>query len=429
MKTILTMGLLLLVTQSNAQFFKKLSEKAEKAAERTVERRVEKKSEETTDQSIDKVFEKKKKKEKKTKESNSQSEKINSKTKNKKTTITSAKDFVAGTKVIATEDFLQDEIGDFPVNWNTNSSGEVVIFSDSDQRWLKLNDNGNYSPINFSKIPENCTFEFEVYSSENFSFYSTALKIGFIETKKKSDYTQWKEFQSGKNGVIISLHPQLAGTEKVGGTGFFVIDNGSELMKNNVELNNYTNNQNVAKIQFWRQKNRLRMYVNGEKVWDLPNAFQEANYNNIVFFIHGYHDKNDKYYISNLRLAEAGADTRHKLIETGSFSTNEILFDTNKSTIKSTSKTVLADLGNALQENPTIKIKITGHTDSDGKETDNQKLSAQRAESVKNYLNTNFGIEKARMLTEGKGESNPIASNDSEEGKKQNRRVEFMVIK
>ena len=129
------------------------------------------------------------------------------------------------------------------------------------------------------------------------------------------------------------------------------------------------------------------------------------------------------------KLAEAGADTRHKLIETGTFTTNEILFDTNKSTIKNTSKTVLSDLGNALQENPTVKIKITGHTDSDGKETDNQKLSAQRAESVKNYLSVNFGIEKSRMLTEGKGEANPIANNDTEDGKKQNRRVEFSVIK
>ena len=162
-------------------------------------------------------------------------------------------------------------------------------------RWLKLNDNGNYTPNNIKKLADNFTFEFALYSSEDFSFYSTALKIGFVETKKKNDYTQWKEFQSGRDGVIVSLHPQLAGTEKVGGTGFRVIENGSELMHNNVELNSYTNNQNSAKIQFWRQKNRLRMYVNGEKVWDLPNAFQDANYNSIVFFIHGYNDKKDKY--------------------------------------------------------------------------------------------------------------------------------------
>lgn len=429
MKFILTIGLLLLVTQSQAQFFKKLSEKAEKAAERTVERLVEKKSEETTDETIDKVFEKKKKKEKKTKGNNSQTEETNSKTGNKKTTITSAKDFIAGTKIIATENFNQDAIGDFPVNWNTNSSGEVVTFSDSNEKWLQLSDKGNYTPVNFSKLPENCTFEVDIYSTENFSFYSSGLSIAFVSSQKKTDYTQWGDFKSGKEGVIVSLHPQGAGSRKIGVSGFKIITNHALAMENNVDLKSFNNDNNTAKVQFWRQKNRLRMYVNGEKIWDLPNAFQDVTYNNIVFYLHTYGNPEDKYYISNLKLAEAGADTRHKLIETGTFSTNEILFDTNKSTIKSTSKTVLADLGKALQENSSVKIKITGHTDSDGKETDNQKLSAQRAESVKNYLSTNFGIEKSRMLTEGKGESNPIASNDTEEGKKQNRRVEFMVIK
>ena len=427
MKALFTLFIILFSLNSNAQFIERLGKKAEEAAKRTVERKVEQKTEKTTDESIDKVLEKKKNK-KKSKE-NDESASNDKKSSKKSKTVKSANDFVAGTKIIATEDFSQDAIGDFPVNWATNSSGEVVTFSDSKQRWLKLNDNGNYSPTNFSKIPENCTFEFDLYSSDDFSFYSTALKIGFIETKKKNDYTQWKEFQSGKNGVIVTLHPQLAGTEKVGGTGFIVIDNGSELMNNNVELNSFTNNQNVAKVQFWRQKNRLRMYVNGEKVWDLPNAFQDATYNTIVFFIHGYNDKKDKYYISNLKLAEAGANTRHKLIETGTFTTNDILFDTNKSTIKSSSTNVLNELGKALKDNPSVKVSITGHTDSDGKDADNQKLSEQRAESVKNYLLANFGIDKNKITTSGKGESKPIADNTKEDGKKQNRRVEFNIVK
>ncbi|MFC4740227.1 OmpA family protein [Flavobacterium ponti] len=425
MKTIIVSILFLFSFNANAQFLKKLSKKAEEAAKRSVERKVEQKSEKTTDKAVDKVLNPEKKSKTEGNSTSSSSSKKDKKTKSAK----SANDFIAGTKIIATENFSQDAIGDFPVNWSTNSSGEVVTFDGENTRWLKLNDNGNYTPNTIKKLADNFTFEFDLYSSEDFSFYSTALKIGFIETKKKNDYTQWKEFQSGKDGVIVSLHPQLAGTEKVGGTGFFVIDNGSSIMNNNVELNSYTNNQNTAKIQFWRQKNRLRMYVNGEKVWDLPNAFQDANYNTIVFFIHGYNDKKDKYYISNLKLAEAGADTRHTLIETGTFTTNEILFDTNKSIIKNSSTAVLNELGKALQENPTIKVSITGHTDSDGKEMDNQKLSEQRAESVKNYLVTNFGIDKNKITTNGKGENSPIADNTKEEGKKQNRRVEFNIIK
>lgn len=422
MKTIILSFILLLSINSNAQLLDKLVKKAEKAAERTVERKVEQKSEKTTEDAMDKVLNNKSKT---TKNSGPKTSKSTKKNKS----VKSANDFVAGTKIIATEDFSQDAVGDFPVNWSTNSSGEVVTFSDSDAKWLQLSDNGNFMPNHITRLPDNFTFEFDLYSSDDFSFYSTALKIGFVETKKKNDYTSWKEFQSGKEGVIIGMHPQLAGSEKVGGTGFRVLSGGSELMHNNVELNSYNNNQNTAKVQFWRQKNRLRMYVNGEKVWDLPNAFQEANYNSIVFFIHGYHEKKDKYYISNLRLAEAGKDTRHKLIETGSFTTNEILFDVNKSTIKAASASVLEELGNVLKENPKVKITIIGHTDSDGKESDNQKLSVQRAESVKTYLNKNFGIELSRMTTQGKGESEPIATANTEEAKKQNRRVEFNIIK
>jgi OmpA-OmpF porin, OOP family len=419
MKTLLLLFVMLFSMNSNAQFFEKLGKKAEDAAKRTVERKVEQKSEKTTDKALDKVLnpEKKSKKEKK------------SKSDKKNKSVNTAKDFVAGTKIIATENFSQDAIGDFPVNWTTNSSGEVVTFDGENTRWLKLNDKGNYSPTNFTKIPENCTFEFDLYASDNFSFYSTALNIVFAESKKKTDYTKWGEFKSGSEGVLVGLHPQVAGNRIVGSSGFKVINKGGELMSNQVELTSFNQNNNTAKVQFWRQKNRLRMYVNGDKVWDLPNAFQDANYNSIVFYINTYSSKQEKYYISNLRLAEAGADTRHKLIETGTFTTNEILFDSNKATIKSSSAAVLTDLGNALKENPSVKVRITGHTDSDGKDADNQKLSVQRAESVKNYLSSNFGIDKSRMTTDGKGESVPVASNDNEDGKKQNRRVEFNIIK
>ena len=182
-------------------------------------------------------------------------------------------------------------------------------------------------------------------------------------------------------------------------------------------------------MQFWRQGSRLRMYIDGNKVWDLPDAFQESNYNAVVFYINDYYNNNsDKYFISNIVLAEAGADTRHKLIETGSFSTNEILFETNKATIKPSSEKILTELGNALKDNPNFKVMIIGHTDSDGKEEDNLKLSEKRAESVKNYLTSKFAIDGSRMQTTGKGELQPLAENKTEEGKSQNRRVEFKKI-
>ncbi len=345
--------------------------------------------------------------------------------------VRSAKDFIPGNKVILTENFTQGEIGDFPVNWTTNSSGEIITMDDSSQKWLQLTSKGVFMLNDVKQLPANFTLEFDVIATEKFSFYSTFLCLGFIETKTKNEYAKWGYYIHGKEGVTVQIRPVSAAEAKNMGTARVKIySDGKEILKNEIEFPGFNNsNSNRAKVQIWRQKARLRMYVNGQKIWDLPNAFQDINYNSVVFFINDYKTPADKYYISNLRIAEAGSDTRHQLIETGTFSTSEILFDVNKSTIKSSCAAILADLGKALKENPSVTISITGHTDSDGIETANQLLSEQRAESVKNHLAANFGIEKSRMTTFGKGASEPVADNTSEEGKIKNRRVEFKVIK
>ena len=170
------------------------------------------------------------------------------------------------------------------------------------------------------------------------------------------------------------------------------------------------------------------MYIDGKKAWDLPSAFGDANYNQVIFFIGNYKNTTDKYFISNIRLAEAGEDTRHQLLETGTFTTNEILFDVNKATIKPASYKVLDELGNVLSENPAVKISITGHTDSDGNENDNQKLSENRAKAVAQYFQTKYKISNTRLQTFGKGESESLNDNVSAEDKEKNRRVEFVIV-
>lgn len=435
MKTkIIVMLLVLFSVQGQAQFFKKLADKAVEASERTVTRKIEEKSEKTTGDAVDKTINGKKKKTENnsssTEESKSKKDKSGKKTKEVKT----AKDFIPGDKVLVFEDFSQDAIGDFPVNWLTNSSGEVVTISDTPQRWLKLSNKGAFTITDVKQLPQNFTLEFEVYVNEgSFSFHSSFLNIGFIESKKKNDYTNWQEYSHGKEGVIMKMFPTIAGAYNEGKMGmaeFMVISDGEEILKNKLETTsfNYTNNHKV-KVQMWRQKNRLRMYIAGQKVWDLPNAFQEVIYNGIVFYINDYNNENDKYYISNFKLAQASGDTRHKLLETGSFSTNEILFDTGKATIKPSSATIIADLGKVLQDNPNIKVSITGHTDGDGDTKKNKELSEQRAMAVKTELVRKFNLNEDNIQVMGMGEANPIANNKMEEGKKQNRRVEFKIIK
>ena len=171
------------------------------------------------------------------------------------------------------------------------------------------------------------------------------------------------------------------------------------------------------------------MYVDGKKFWDLPSAFGEADYNQVIFFIGTYKNSTDKLFISNIKLAEAGEDTRHQLLETGNFSTNEILFDTNKAVIKPSSFKILDELGNILRENPNVNVSITGYTDNVGKDSDNQKLSENRAIAVASYFQTQYKIDSSRLETFGKGASEPLNENKSEKDKMQNRRVEFKVIK
>jgi len=86
----------------------------------------------------------------------------------------------------------------------------------------------------------------------------------------------------------------------------------------------------------------------------------------------------------------------------------------------------LNDVIKILNENKSVKLKIDGHTDSDGSDAFNLKLSDGRAASVKKYL-VSKGIDESRLVSEGFGESQPIASNDTPEGRQQNRRVECVL--
>lgn len=105
-----------------------------------------------------------------------------------------------------------------------------------------------------------------------------------------------------------------------------------------------------------------------------------------------------------------------------------IVFETGKSDIKPESETILMKAYNTLHLNPELEVQIQGHTDNRGKKAMNEKLSLARAESVKGWLVAK-GIETARITTKGFGPDKPIASNDTDEGRQQNRRIDFVRTK
>lgn len=107
----------------------------------------------------------------------------------------------------------------------------------------------------------------------------------------------------------------------------------------------------------------------------------------------------------------------------------KVQFETGKATLLDESKALLDQVAKALKDNPDIeRVRIEGHTDNIGGRGFNRSLSTQRAQSVRAYL-IEQGVEAKRLTAQGYGMDKPIAPNDTEEGRYQNRRVEFTILK
>ncbi len=337
-------------------------------------------------------------------------------------------DFEPGQKQIGFDDFSTTSIGDFPLGWNTNSSAEIVTFNNDNQKWLSITKDGYFQPEFIKNMPNNFTLEFEIYtrySSNNileYSFYLAPSKNPKKDLSEKylDNYFKFKWLGCNKSAA------------------FFVVEKSETISANEglnvAELACDNDNGKITKFSLWRQDGRLRIYADENKVLDLPQAFDmKQNYN--VFKIGAEYmnysngrENDDEFMISNIRYAVAGADTRSKLITEGRFVTNGILFDTNSDNIKPESGTVLKEIASVLKENPSVKVKIIGHTDSDGDANANIALSQKRAAAIKIALSSYYDIDSNRMEIDGKGESQALNKNANSAEKAQNRRVEFIKL-
>jgi len=332
-------------------------------------------------------------------------------------------DFIPGEQIIAVEDFTQDAIGDFPARWNTNTSGEVVTIEGEEGRWLKLSGRGLLYPEFLAEIPDNATVEFELMVNPEYSYYCGCMNLRFIDSGNRNLLNP-----DDKNEVRINIHPQTAG----GGSGSTLVEtrdaSGATVIKNERDQSRLVHRGIAPKahVAVWRQKNRLRVYLNEEKVWDLPRAFQpDAKYRLVL---ETGACENSTPYIANLRVAAGAPDTRNKLITEGRLVTRGILFDSGSDRIKPESYGTLKDIAAVLTENASVRVRIIGHTDSDGDDASNLDLSKRRSAAVKDALSKEFAIDSGRMEADGKGESLPAGSNDSPQGKANNRRVEFVKL-
>jgi OmpA-OmpF porin, OOP family len=371
------------------------------------------------------IFKKKDKKKKDTSEETEESTTTStSENDNQQTTSTkkpvksnSKFDFVAGEKELYFDNFERLNTGDFPAEFNTNASGEIVNLDDRQGKWLNMTKNGAFIPDNIKQLPENFTLEFEVGINTD----PTNNYPGFGLNFSTSSDNLFLERFFGSGTSIVYLHP---GAEQLNVQ--VIPSNGTEI-NNEIPMPQWNaKNNNFVKVSVWRQKGRLRVYLNEDKLVDMPRFFSETKMYDFAFFRSFFEEC--EVYLTNIRYAVAGADTRNKLITEGRFVTNGILFDVNSDKIKPESASVLSEMANVLKENPTVKVKIIGHTDSDGDTSANLSLSQKRALAVKNSLATNYGIDPNRFQTDGKGESEPLNGNKNSAEKAQNRRVEFLKL-
>ena len=178
----------------------------------------------------------------------------------------------------------------------------------------------------------------------------------------------------------------------------------------NVDLGAQYVYTNTDKIDFW-QKNVSESYL-------MPYLG--------VGFTFGSSEA--KKAIDNFVPMFSRAVLRNRISMEQDFTLNGVQFEIGSANLTPEAKDILDEVAAAMQGSPNVKVEIQGHTDNTGSMALNERLSLERAESVKTYL-IGRGIDSNRLATKGFGPNRPIATNDTPEGRTENRRIEFVIIK
>lgn len=442
-KTLLALMFIMAVTDVKAQInLNKVVDRSVKKAERSVENRVERRIDNGVDKSLDAVEDgiddavKGDKNDSKSKETeNTSKTKTEKKTTEKqtKTAETESKtesnseipqekpapvlqwakyDFIPGTEIIFEDNQEGEQNGEFPSKWdlksgsieNANFDGQNVIY------FMKCNNNGGGGIVpllknsNSDYLPEEFTIEFDAYFEEKASSYIVYL----------ADHKNQQKLDASFHAIDKWVRIQKNGAE----------------YKQDISTKFYPGFSNAVndKLAKWRHVSisfnirALKVYLDDARILNIPNL----GYNPTGITL-GYHNPGSttKGYVKNIRIAKGAVPLYDKFLSDGKFVTTGIKFDVNKATIKPESMGTINYVVKMMQDHPELKFSVEGHTDSDGDDASNLKLSEARAKAVLDQM-VKLGIENSRLTSKGLGESKPMAGNDTPEGKAQNRRVEFV---
>ncbi len=310
-------------------------------------------------------------------------------------------DFIPGDKVLVFDDFSDTDVGEYPARWTVKDGGggnqvEVVQLgnrhfmksrhaaADQDQstQWLRY--------VVKQDMPKNFTIEFDADLGGPFSVLFTA-RNGF------GGQEVW--FSAGEDVQVRSMNA----------TGKLPVSSG------------------VHHVAVAVSGTQVKVYVAGERVLNDPDAVERPITRLGVTFAQPLGTAGDHQMITNYRLAEGGKPAKQMLAGEGRIVTHGILFDTGSDVIKPESGPTLRSILALLQEDAALRFAIEGHTDDQGGPGVNGPLSERRAAAVKAWL-VKQGIPGARLSSKGLGQSKPIDSNGTSEGRANNRRVEFVRV-
>ena len=419
LKTLLVIGMLFVFpTHVEAQFLKKLKQKAEKKIEREAEKRAERRMNKKIDKEFDKaedVLDGKKKTDKNSGKGNTSTNQItqgnnsNNQTTSKENTVTenipnvvwNKFDFVPGDTVLFEDGPSADEEnGEFPSRWDLysgnaeigNVDGENVIMFLSNQSYIipyLKNSNEDY-------LPDVFTIELDVWFAKG---QTTANRLWIYLCDKKNNRQKTERLVVMPHGLEFkdSSKP-YPGTERLGWS------NETEGSWKHISMA-YT-------------KGKFKAYFNDTRLINVPHL--EVNPSGITI-----EAGNDNMYIKNIRIAKGGVKYYDRVLSEGKIIVNGIKFDVNKATLKPESMGPINEIYQLMQKQSDLNFSVEGHTDADGGDDTNMTLSKARGKSVMNKL-IEMGIAPNRLKSDGFGESKPIDNNNTPEGKANNRRVEFV---